>query len=149
MTLGELLDTRAPAIIQRALEAMGRAHLAHYRALGPEETKTLVEALYDTTRRAVLTRTADALLDHADRIAEDRFTSGFDLFEVQIAFNALEEAIWREVLDRLPPDEQPEALGLISTGLGIGKDALARGFLARANKYRSPSVDLRALFQGL
>lgn len=101
------------------------------------------------TRRAVLTRNAGPLLDHADRVADERFTAGFDLFEVQIAFNALEEAIWREVLDHLPSDEQPGALGLISTALGIGKDALARGFPARANQHQAPSVDLRALFQGL
>ena len=128
---------------------MDRAHQAHYWALGPKETGELVRALYDTTRRAVVSRRADELLAHADLIAEERFNGGFDLFEVQMAFNALEEAFWMEVLDQLAPSQQPEALGLISTALGIGKDALARGFLARATRSPAPSVDLRSLFQSL
>ena len=38
--------------------------------------------------------------------------------------------------------------GLVSTALGIGKDGLARGFVARATKTKAPSLDLRALFSG-
>jgi hypothetical protein len=149
MNLVELLDQRAQAIVHRSLESMERAHLTHYRALGPEETRQLVASLYETVRGAVATRDVGALLAHADRIAGERHEGGFDLFEVQTAFNALEESIWKEVLDQLEPGHQAEALGLISTALGIGKDALARGFLARATKTRTPSLNLRALFQGL
>jgi len=149
MNLQELLDDRGQAIIDRALESMGRAQLTHYRGLGPEETRQLVAHLYETACGAVATRQVGPLLEHADRIAGERYEGGFDLFEVQMAFNALEESIWREVLDRLDPGAQAEALGLVSTALGMGKDALARGFLARATKTRAPSLDLRALFQDL
>ncbi len=149
MDLQQLLHDRKPAIIHRALEAMEGARLSHYRALGAEETRQLVTALYETTRDTVATRQAGPMLEHADRIAAERHAAGFDLLEVQIAYNALEESIWKEVLDELDGAEQAQALGLISTALGIGKDALARGFLARATKTRAPSLDLRALFQGL
>jgi hypothetical protein len=149
MDLLELLNDQAQAIIQRALEAMDRAHLTHYKALGDEDTRELVASLYEITCATVASREAGPLLAHADRIAGERYDGGFDLFEVQIAFNALEESIWKEILDRLDPVRQAEALGLVSTALGIGKDALARGFVARATKGRTPSLDLKALFQGL
>jgi len=149
MDLEALLEERGPLIVDRAVEAMERAQLAHYRALGTEETRELVASLYETTRETVILRQAGSMLDHADHIAEERHAGGFDLFEVQIAFNALEESIWMEVLDALEPENQAQALGLISTALGIGKDALARGFLARATKTRAPSLDLKALFEGL
>jgi hypothetical protein len=149
MDLEQLLEGRAIAVIDRALQSMERARLPHYRALGAEETRALVASLYETTRSTITTRQATPMLAHADRIAEERHAGGFDLFEVQIAFNALEESIWKEALDALDPESQAEALGLISTALGIGKDALARGYLARATRTRTPSLDLKALFQGL
>jgi len=149
MDLKELLNSQGQVIIGRALDAMNRAHLAHYRALGDEETRELVASLYEITCATAASREAGPLLAHADRIAGERYDGGFDLLEVQTAFNALEESIWKEILARLDPARQAEALGLISTALGIGKDALARGFLARATKGRAPSLDLKALFQGL
>ncbi len=149
MDLKELLNSQGQVIIGRALDAMNRAHLAHYRALGDEETRELVASLYEITCATVASREAGPLLAHADRIAGERYDGGFDLLELQTAFNALEESIWKEILARLDPARQAEALGLISTALGIGKDALARGFLARATKGRAPSLDLKALFQGL
>ncbi len=149
MDLEELLRDREEAIVDRALQSMEGARLAHYTELGAGETRHMVTALYETTRRTITTRQAGPMMAHADRVAGERHAAGFDLLEVQTAFNALEESIWREALEALPPDRQAEALGLISTALGIGKDALARGYLTRATKTRTPSLDLRELFQGL
>ena len=149
MNLEALLKDRNEMIVDRAMDAMERARLPHYKALGDAETRHLVTSLFETTRLTVEIRDASTMLAQADRIAEERHSGGFDLFEVQIAFNALEESIWKEILDALDPAEQARALGLISTTLGIGKDALARGYLARATKTSAPSLDLKALFQGL
>jgi hypothetical protein len=148
MSLVELLSTRKERIVDHTLEAMRRAHLSHYEALGAEHTRRLVEALFDVTVATIQSREARPMLETVDRIAEERYTRGFDLFEVQTAFNGLEEATWREVTESLPPEQLGEALGLVSTALGIGKDGLARGFVARATKTKAPSLDLRALFSG-
>ena len=82
------------------------------------------------------------------QIAAERFTSGYDLSEVQNAFNALEGAIWTRVFAALEPGQYAEALGLVTTILGAGKDALAREYVSLATDTHAPSLDLRALFAG-
>lgn len=148
MNLVDLLRARNTHIVDKALEGMRRAHLSHYEALGAERTRELLASLYDVTVATIQSRDARPMLALVDRIAEERYTRGFDLLEVQTAFNGLEEVIWREVAGSLAADQLAEALGLVSTALGIGKDALARGFVARATKTKAPSLDLRALFAG-
>ena len=148
MNMESLLETRGPAITERALNSMQRAHLAHYRTLGEVRTRQLVASLYEVVTRTLCSRDAGPMLRHVDAIAEERFQGGFDLIEVQTAFNALEESVWREVTESLPAAELAEALGLVSSALGIGKDALARAFVAQATKARVPSLDLRSMFAG-
>ncbi|MHB8839204.1 MAG: hypothetical protein ACYC7F_09665 [Gemmatimonadaceae bacterium] len=48
----------------------------------------------------------------------------------------------------LPPAQYAEALGLMSTVLGAGKDALARTYVSRASKSRAPTLNLQSLFTG-
>jgi hypothetical protein len=86
---------------------------------------------------------------YAEKVAEQRFDQGFDISEVQMAFNALEEAMWRRVVDGTTPDELAEAVGLLSTVLGFGKDALARKYVSLASERHVPSLDLTALFAGI
>jgi hypothetical protein len=55
---------------------------------------------------------------------------------VQTALNVLEEAIWKQITKLMSPAEQAEALGLISSILGSGKDILARTYVSLAGKSR-------------
>jgi hypothetical protein len=41
-----------------------------------------------------------------------------------------------------------QTLGVVSTILGAGKDALAREYVSLATNAHAPSLDLRALFAG-
>jgi hypothetical protein len=88
------------------------------------------------------------MIDHSGTVARERFSAGYDLWEVQTAFNVLEEIIWQRILRELPPAEYAEALGLVSTVLGTGKDTLARVYVTLASKSRTPTLDLRSLFTG-
>lgn len=88
------------------------------------------------------------MLEYASKIAEERFQSGFDLFEVQTAFNVLEEIIWKKIINELPPQDYAEALGMISTVFGAGKDMLATTYVSLASKIKTSSMDYRALFAG-
>jgi hypothetical protein len=67
---------------------------------------------------------------------------------VQTAFNVLEEAMWRKIVAVTPPEHLAEAIGLLTTVLGAGKDALARTYVALATNQHVASLDLGALFQG-
>jgi len=148
MTLAELLAARRAAIVDAADAALERAHLAHYEAAGGESRRQRLETLFELVARAVAERNLTPVLRHAERIAHDRFDAGYDLLEVQAAFNVLEEALWKTLVAEVPPAGLGEALGLVGTALGAGKDRLAATYVALASRTHTPSLDLRALFAG-
>jgi hypothetical protein len=147
MTADFLERARRP-ILEAAAAALRRAHARHYDAAGEGEIERRLEALFDHVRQALTARDVAGLLAYAEEVAEERFNAGYDLSEVQTAFNALEEATWGQALAQLEPSELAEALGLTSTILGVGKDALARRYVSLAARTHAPSLDLRALFTG-
>ena len=148
MTLNELLHERSSSIIDQACHAVVRSHVKSYDKEGMEHTHQKVRALYVLTARAVKEKNLGPMIAHAEAIARERYSAGFDLWEVQTAFNVLEEGIWKQVLSELPPTEVGEALGLVSTVLGAGKDALARRYVSLASKTMAPSLNLQSLFSG-
>ncbi len=148
MKLAQLLSVRRAEILERATRSLGRAHLEHYEAEGPAAAAGRLARLYDLTAEAVLQRNLTHVLEHATRIAHERFAAGFDLQEVQLAYNVLEEAIWKEIVAEVPPGELAEAFGLVSTVLGAAKDRLARAYVELVSEAHSPSLNLLALFAG-
>ena len=137
------------AIIERATTALSQSHTMHYQVLGPEETRKRLEALYDQMTEAAARRDLGEIVGYARDLARERFGAGYDLSEVQIAINALEEAAWKQVFSELPPEQFAATLGLISTILGAVKDALAREYVSLATRSHAPSLDLGKLFFGL
>lgn len=148
MNVYELLSLEREPIIHEALTALGRSHLAHYEADGDEHLRARLGALFDLVRDSMHSRNATAMIRYAEKVAEERFTAGFDLREVQTAFNVLEEAMFKRLLDQLSPQEIATAIGLVGTVLGLGKDALARRYVSLAAHMKAPSIDYRALFAG-
>ncbi|MBL0209321.1 MAG: hypothetical protein IPQ13_00160 [Holophagaceae bacterium] len=142
-----LLESRQE-IIAEAAASLKRAHLEHYEKAGAGQLCQRLDNLLSLTLAAVAERNLAPMVAHANAVAQERFDGGFDLSEVQTAFNVLEEAVWLRILKRLPSPEQAEALGLVSTVLGAGKDALARKYVSLATQARVPSLNLQALFSG-
>jgi hypothetical protein len=145
--LSPVLDRERGTIVDAALEAI-RHSRSHYEGAAPDETQRRIEALYDELSRAVLDRDLAGITHYARHLAADRFRSGYDLCEVQGAFNALEEATWSALCERLQPDELALSLGLVSTVLGAAKDELAREYVSLASQTHVQSLDLCALFSG-
>jgi hypothetical protein len=148
MTLHDLLHNHAADIVAEAEEAVQRAHLRNYEKSGRDNTHQRLKALFVLTARAAKERNLGPMIAHAETVASERFEAGFDLWEVQTAFNVLEEAVWVRVLRELPPTEYAEALGLVSTILGVGKDTLARRYVSLATKTKARSLNLQSLFTG-
>lgn len=146
MTIDDILREERAAIVDDAFKAVGK--LTHYQLAGETETRTRIERLLEKVAEAITKRDLTELLAHTTRIAEERFAAGFQLSEVQAAFFSLEESIWRRALERLPPSQVAEALGLVGTALGRGKDALGRAYVSLATKTHAPSLDLTLLFKG-
>jgi hypothetical protein len=147
-TTTAFLAQRRGAIVAAAEAALERTKAPHYGAAGAEEVRKRLETLFDRMHEALEAKNLGPMLAYAQQVAHERFSAGYDLSEVQTAFNALEEATWSRVFAELEPAQFAETLGLVSTVLGAAKDALAREYVSLATNAHAPSLDLRALFAG-
>jgi len=146
--LVDLLQRHEPAILAESFEGISRCRLARYQAAGEEETRRRLARLLSLLLLAVRDRDLEPVLAYAREIARQRFGEGVDLQEVQSAINVLEEAVWRRVVKEVPPDQLAEALGLVSTVLGVCKDTMASTYVALATRRHAGSLDMTALFRG-
>lgn len=141
------LRRRRAALVDAAcVKLMKRA--PRYAAADVTSTHRL-EALLDGVVDALEGRDATPLLTYVRTLAGERFRAGYDLSEVQTAFNALEEAIWTDIFTELPPKQYASVLPYVSALLGGAKDALAREYVTLAARTHVPAVDLEALVRGL
>ena len=143
MNIIELHEQLFNDIVADVFTAISRAHRRSCEKAGTKPTQQRLKALYGHTVCGVNERNLSPIIADAEFIAQERSMAGFDLSEIQTAFNVLEEAIWVCIMKELPPEEQAEALGLVSTVLGAGKDA------SLASKSKASSLDLRSLFSGI
>jgi hypothetical protein len=143
-----ILRSAQAGVLDEAVATLGRSHLEHYQRAGAETSRRRLGELYALVSDCVAQRTLMPMIGYGESVARDRFSAGFEITEVQTAFNVLEEAIWRVVIPGVPVEELAEATGLIGTVLGAGKDALARAWVSMATSQHVASLDLTALFQG-
>lgn len=148
MNIHSFLQESRQEILDAAVASVKRARLEHYEKAGTDRIRQRLDDLLSLTISAVAERNLAPMVVHANAVAVERFEGGFDLAEVQTAFNVLEEVVWVRILKNLPPAEQAEALGLVGTVLGAGKDALARKYVSLATRSHAPSLNLQALFSG-
>ena len=148
MDVASFLEERRTTIIEAALGSLSGRSLAHYRALGPEETQQRLERLFGHVVDGVRTKQLVAILEFAQATGRERFETGFEFIEVQAAFSTVEEQLWKAILSELPLEEQGHALGLVATLLGAAKDRLASTYLSLATRTNVTSLDMQSLFRG-
>lgn len=149
MEVGKILIEARDEVLEDAYNGLQETTHAHYERQGETFTRSALAAVFDLVVAAISDRELAALSVHADAIAEERFHSGFDISEVQAAFNALEVAMWRKVVASTALDDLAESIGLLSTVMGFAKDALARRYISLASNRHVHSLDMSALFGGL
>lgn len=145
----DVLVQQRAEVLDDALAALGRSHLVHYEQSGEEVTRERLDELFDLVVGALRSRQLGPVSRYCEELAQQRFEAGFGISEVQTAFNVLEEAMWRRVVVGVQPSDLAEAIGLLSTILGFGKDVLARRYVSLASQRHVPSLDLSALFAGI
>jgi hypothetical protein len=143
-----LLSRDRPLILDEAVDAVRRSLLEHYEMVGPDAIRARLDSLLGIVIEAARERNLAPMASHAGAVATERFEGGVALSEVQAAFNALEKTLWYWILKTIPAPEQAEALGLVGTVLGNGKDLLAQKYVSLAAQSHAPSLDLKALFAG-
>ena len=148
MSVDELLAQQRSEVLDEAFTALQRSHEVHYEREGERFTREHMAELFDVVVTAMRDRQREPVTRFCEEVAEQRFAAGFGIAEVQTAINVVEEAMWRRVAADVPPAELAEAVGLLSTVLGFGKDALARRYVSLASQRHVQSLDLSALFAG-
>ena len=146
--LTDLLAAEADTIVQDAVDSLRRSHMKHYDAAGDEYSHDALRRLFDIVVECVRCRRLAPISAYFEQVAQRRYDSGFGLHEVQTAVNALEEAIWRRVMEHFSAGSRAEALTLVSTVLGKGKDTLAQRYVELATKRKAPPLDLSGYFKG-
>ena len=146
--LDDLLAQQRSDVLDEAFAGLMRSASTHYDHAGDEFTRDRLGELFDLVVTGLRDRQLGPVSAYCEGVAERRFSAGFDISEVQAAFNSLEEAMWHRVAAGVPADELAESVGLLSTILGYGKDALARRYVSLATERRVPTLDLRELFEG-
>lgn len=151
MTLVQTLEAERDALVGEATSALDQARLQHYLKAGSEVTRDRVAALLDSVLASLHDGSPVAAARHAEAVARERFESGFGIEEIQVAFNLLEEAMWRFLVARgsgpEPAAELADDLGLIGTVMGAAKDQLARTYVELASRRHVPHIDIEALQQ--
>jgi len=149
MKLHEILVNNQTDIINEAFTSLQRSHLKHYDTSRADENWQRLAKLFDLTLNGVKTESIVDMVIYSEKIAKERYESGFDLHEVHSAYNALEETIWKAIIKEIDSADLAESLGLISTVLGTGKEALALAYVSLASKQKVKSLNLTQLFKGV
>jgi hypothetical protein len=148
MSVDVVLSGAAMEIVDEAYGELHPSVHPHYHALGEVGTRKALNELFTLVVQGVQAREAVHMVQHAELIAQERYHAGFDLAEVQAAFNALEQAMWRRVVAVEGNGEILASVGVLSSILGAGKDALARVYVHLASYRHAPHVDVQALYDG-
>jgi len=148
MKIEKLLNLKRNEIVGQANKSLERVHLKHYDRDSCEINHERLKRLFELSVKSVSERNLKYINNYVRDLSEERFRSGFGISEVQTAFNVLEEVIWKTVIRELPPDEIADALSLISTVLGAGKEILAVKYVSLAGKSSEDMIDQKNLFKG-
>ena len=149
MNLAERIEPHADQIVAEATEVISQARLHHYGASGEQVTSARLADLLEKVLDSVRSGSPLTVVEHAENVARERYEGGFRIDELQVAFNALEEALWRLLVREVPADELVESLGQLGAVLGAGKDQLARTYVALASRHHHPAIDVGVLQQGV
>jgi hypothetical protein len=145
VNIQQLIRSEEQEILDEAATAV--RWLAHYRRDAgriPERLATLCHLLVGAVERRDLAE----LLEHARGVAEERRAAGYGLREVQLAFAALEEAIWHRASTRLPEAERVWGLSLVDTAMAHARVALERAFSELEPEAAEVAQDLTPVFRG-
>lgn len=149
MKLHEILVNNQTDIINEAFYSLERSHLKHYDTSRADENWQRLAKLFDLTLNGIKTKSLVDIVNYSEKVAKERYESGFDLHEVHTAYNVLEESLWKIIVKEIEPSQLPESLGLISTVLGTGKESLALAYVSLASKQKVKSLNLTQLFKGV
>ena len=131
-------------LVERALAELHNAHLTHYENEGAEVIRQRLSALCDLAERCLAECSAEPAIEHATRIARERFDAGYEIREVQVSINVLEEAVCQRALASFDPEDLARVLGLLVTIFNVTRDTLAQVYVDLAFGRAAAEAERRA-----
>ena len=80
--------------------SLERSHLKHYDTSRADENWQRLAKLFDLTLNGVKTKSLVDMVIYSEKIAKERYESGFNLHEVHTAYNVLEELFGKPLLKK-------------------------------------------------
>jgi hypothetical protein len=148
MNIITLLEKNIDNVVDKSCSQICEVKLKGYTKSGSLMTRQKLTNLYKKVIECSKKKELIPMLQYTEKIAKERFASGYDLHEVQTAINSLEENIWQLIFKNIKPEKLAESLGLVSSILGAGKDNLARNYVALATKTKVSTINLQSLLSG-
>jgi hypothetical protein len=148
MDIVTLLEKNIDKVVESSCTQICEVKLKGYAKSGSTMTRQKLTNLYKKVIECSKKKELIPMLQYTEKIAKERFASGYDLHEVQTAINSLEENIWQLIFKNIKPAKLAESLGLVSSILGAGKDNLARNYVALSTKTKVSTINLQSLLSG-
>ncbi|MFZ4590041.1 MAG: hypothetical protein ACOYN6_03525 [Ignavibacteria bacterium] len=148
MNIITLLEKNIDLVVEKSCTQICEVKLKGYTKSGATMTKQKLISLYKKVIECARKKELIPMLQYTEKIAKERFASGYDLHEVQTAINSIEENIWQLIFKNIKANKLAESLGLVSSILGAGKDNLARNYVALATKTKVSTINLQSLLSG-
>jgi methylmalonyl-CoA decarboxylase len=123
-------------MIDEAVAALAQYDPDHESPI-PDGRRREVRQLFRLILRCVHAGRAKPIVRPSEQIAAHCYAAGTDLAEVQEGFTVLAEVLWRQLAGALAGEQLVQALGLLNTITGAGKDAMARTYVALAARDRN------------
>ncbi len=124
MTLLELLYYKPDQILLEATNSLVRAHLPHYEKFKDSDINERFKKLLVSITKCVEKNSCDELNSYMDKLSDERFSMGFEPTEVQVALNIFEEALWKNIDEKVDEDKQVAAMKLITNIVGKAKQEM-------------------------
>ena len=135
MDASAVLASVEDRVIDEAVAALARGDQAD-RPPGPDGRRREVRQLFGLVLRCMRAGRAEPVIRPCEQIAAHCYAAGTDLAEVQGPFTVLAEVLWRQLADAMAGEQLVQTLGLLTAIAGAAKDAMARTYVALANRDR-------------
>lgn len=129
MGFHQIFENKSPEILSKAVQLLEGARLKSYETEDSDAIWTRMRTLLEVAERCLREKNGLPMIKYAEKLARRRYEAGYALHEVQTAFNSLEEALWHQMMCDVEPTEFLAVMGMVSTVMGMGKDAIARTYL--------------------
>jgi hypothetical protein len=126
--LQDVLRENEQHIVEKAAVNIGNYRLKNYEMAKLSEIEWWLGALFSALCDSIEQKCLDPFVRYSEKLGKLRAEKGFDLKEVQIAYNLLEEHIWEVVLEKGNPKTRVEDLTQIAEIVAAGKDKLTKWY---------------------